>query len=69
MLHRSRLRVTAGQLKGEILVDGQRAFFEATLTEYGVQATFDQHPSSEYPLDQRNAFLALERFIEENLRG
>jgi hypothetical protein len=61
--------LTGGRLQGEILVAGQRAFFEAEINELGITATFDPHPSSEARVDDWQLLRALERFIEEHLRG
>lgn len=65
----TRLLVTEGTLRGEILVVGQRAHFEAEIGEMGVRATFEPHSASEAPVDQWQLLRALDKFIEENLRG
>lgn len=69
MEHKARLMVTGGQLRGEILVAGQRAWFDVEINELGVRATFEPHPASESAVDSWQLLRALERFIEENLRG
>lgn len=66
---KARIRLSNATLSGQILLDGQRAYFEANINGERVDAEFRQHPDSEKHLDQWALFRALETFIDENLRG
>jgi hypothetical protein len=56
-------------MRGELLTQGARVRFEATVDGPHVDATFEPHEKSERPIDDWNAFKALEGFIDEHLRG
>lgn len=64
-----RIRIEAATLRGELLTQGARVRFEATVEGQNVSATFEPHEKSERPIDEWNAFKALEGFIDEHLRG
>lgn len=65
----ARIRARTVAISGEILLEGQRANFQARVNGPRVDAEFEQHPESERPLDQWELFRALERWIDENMRG
>lgn len=65
----ARIRVTTAGLRGEILLEGQRAHFSVTIQGQKVVADFQPHPQTEVPLDEWKLFRALEAFIDEHLRG
>ena len=65
----ARVRLGGAQLSGEILLEGQRAYFTANINGPRVDAEFRPHPETEQPLDQWQLFRALEKFIDEHLRG
>ena len=65
----ARIRATTVAISGEILLDGQRANFRARVNGPRVDAEFEPHPETERPLDQWELFRALERWIDDNMRG
>jgi hypothetical protein len=64
-----RIRIEHATLRGELLTQGARVRFEATVDGPKVDAIFELHEESERPIDDWNAFKALEGFIDEHLRG
>ena len=68
---RAALRVAGATIRGEMLLDGQRIDFRATIDYPRVDAEFELavRDCSGRELDQWTALRALERFIDENLRG
>lgn len=65
----ARIRLTRATLSGEILLEGQRAYFTANIHGPRVDAEFQPHPETERALDQWQLFRALEKFVDTNLRG
>jgi len=65
----TRIRLHEGTFKGEILADGMRGIFEATVSGQRLDATFVQHERSEKDIDQWALFQLLQRWIETNLAG
>jgi len=65
----ARIRLSTATLSGEILLEGQRAYFTANVRGPRVDAEFQPHPETEKPLDQWQLFRALEKLIDTNLRG
>ena len=65
----TRIRLHEGTFKGEILADGMRARFEATVSGQRLDATFEKHERSERDIDQWALFQLLQRWIEINLAG
>jgi hypothetical protein len=68
---RAALRVHAATIQGEMLLDGQRIDFRATIDYPRVDAEFELSDldCSGRELDQWAALRALEAFIDERLRG
>lgn len=66
---KARIRLGKAEVRGEILLEGQRATFTATINGPRVSADFQPHPATEVPLDEWKLFRALEAFIDEHLRG
>lgn len=64
-----RIRIEHATMRGELLTQGARVRFEATVNGPNIDATFEPHEASERPIDDWNAFKALEGFIDEHLRG
>jgi hypothetical protein len=63
-----RIRLDGAVLNGEMLLDGFRIGFSARVDGQKVDAEF--RPTSEgQVVDEWTAFRALERWIDENLRG
>lgn len=63
-----RVRLREGTLAGEILLEGERVAFTARIDGALVRAEFE--PTAEgQVVDQWTAFRALDRWIDENLRG
>lgn len=63
-----RVRLHSATLTGEMLLDGQRIVFRAEIDGPKVDAWFD--PTKEgQSVDSWLAFRALDRWIDENLRG
>ena len=65
----TRVRVLEGTFKGEILADGMRARFHATVGDQRLGATFERHERSEKEIDHWALFQLLQRWIETNLAG
>ena len=65
----TRVRVHRGVLKGEIMADGMRAYYDATIRDQRLDATFTKHERSEKEIDQWALFQLLQRWIETNLAG
>lgn len=65
----TRVRVHRGELKGEIMADGMRAYYDATIRDQRLDATFTKHERSEREIDQWALFQLLQRWIEMNLAG
>lgn len=63
----TRVRVLEGTFKGEILADGMRAYYDATIRGQRLDATFERHERSEREIDQWALFQLLQRWIETNL--
>lgn len=59
-----RVRLREGTLVGEMLLDGQRIAFTARINGPKVDVEF-----ADPGVDQWTAFRALDRWIDENLRG
>ena len=68
---RAALRIHTATIRGEMLLDGQRIDFRATINYPRVDAEFElaDRDCSGRELDQWLALRALETFIDENLRG
>jgi len=68
---RAALRVAGATIRGEMLLDGQRIDFRATIDYPRIDAEFElaARDCSGRALDQWLALRALETFIDENLRG
>ena len=67
--HLAKVRVTSAVLSGMMLLDGQRIPFKATVDYPKVNADIDSRCDAGKPVDQWKAFRALERFIDDQLRG
>lgn len=65
----ARIRLSKAKFAGEILLDGQRATFSAHVSGPRLDAEFQLHPQSDKPLDEWQLFRALEKFVDDNLRG
>lgn len=65
----TRVRVHRGVLKGEIMADGMRAYYDAEIRDQRLDATFTKHEKSEKEIDQWALFQLLQRWIETNLAG
>ena len=61
-----RVRIVDAQLRGELLLAGQRVGFEATIQGANIDAAFDRLPPG---VSDWDAFQLLERFIAHYLRG
>jgi hypothetical protein len=66
---RAAIRVATATITGEMLLDGQRIAFEARVAYPKIDATFADEATDGTPVDQWKALLALETFIDEQLRG
>ena len=66
---RAAVRVASATLSGEMLLQGQRIPFEARIAYPKIDATFAPLALDGTPVDQWTALLALETFIDEQLRG
>ena len=64
-----RIRIQTATLRGELLTQGARVYFEANIDGSKVDAVFEPHEKSENQIDDWNALKALEGFIDEHLRG
>lgn len=64
-----RIRIQTATLRGELLTQGARVYFEANIDGPKVDAVFEPHEASENQIDDWNALKALEGFIDEHLRG
>ena len=65
----ARIKIDKGEFSGQILHEGQRAYFKARVNGTRVDAEFDPHPDTERPLDLWELFKLLEKFIDDNMRG
>jgi hypothetical protein len=63
-----RVRLHSATLVGEMLLDGERLAFRAEIDGRKVDAEFDSVPEGQH-VDQWTAFRALDRWIDETLRG
>jgi hypothetical protein len=63
-----RVRLHSATLTGEMLLDGQRIAFRAEIVGPKVEAWFDPTKDGQ-EVDRWLAFRALDRWIDENLRG
>jgi hypothetical protein len=63
------VRVATATLSGEMLLDGQRFKFHASVAYPRVDAEFARVDDNSTPVDQWKALRALETFIDEHLRG
>lgn len=63
-----RVRLHSATLTGEMLLDGQRIAFRAEIDGPKVDAWFDPTKDGQQ-VDSWLAFRALDRWIDENLRG
>lgn len=63
-----RVRLHSATLTGEMLLDGQRIAFRAEIDGPKVDAWFDPTKDGQ-SVDSWLAFRALDRWIDENLRG
>lgn len=64
-----RIRIESATMRGELLTQGARVRFEVKVDGPKIEAVFEPHEKSERPIDDWNAFKALEGFIDEHLRG
>lgn len=67
MMGRARVRVQDLTARGQLLLDGKIVDFELTI-EDGVKISAD-FPKAGPDVDIWRAFKALEKFVEDNLRG
>jgi hypothetical protein len=65
----ARVRINKAELDGQIMHEGQRAYFTATVNGPRVDAEFRQHPDSEKPLNLWELFKLLEKFVDDHMRG
>jgi hypothetical protein len=63
-----RVRLHSATLTGEMLLDGQRIAFRAEIDGGKVDAWFDPTKDGQ-EVDRWLAFRALDRWIDDNLRG
>jgi hypothetical protein len=63
-----RVRLHSATLTGEMLLDGQRIAFRAEINGPKVEAWFDSTKDGQ-EVDRWLAFRALDRWIDETLRG
>jgi hypothetical protein len=63
-----RVRLHSATLTGEMLLDGQRIAFRAEIDGGKVDAWFDSTKDGQQ-IDRWLAFRALDRWIDDNLRG
>ena len=63
-----RVRLHSATLTGEMLLDGQRIAFRAEINGPKVEAWFDPTKDGQ-EVDRWLAFRALDRWIDDNLRG
>ena len=63
-----RVRLHSATLTGEMLLDGQRIAFRAEINGPKVEVWFDPTKDGQ-EVDRWLAFRALDRWIDENLRG
>ena len=63
-----RVRLHSAILTGEMLLDGERLAFRAEIDGGKVDAEFDPTKVGQH-VDQWTAFRALDRWIDETLRG
>jgi hypothetical protein len=63
-----RVRLHSATLTGEMLLDGQRIAFRAEINGQKVDAEFKPTKDGQ-KVDRWLAFRALDRWIDENLRG
>ena len=63
-----RVRLNGAILTGEMLLEGQRIGFRAEVNGQKVDAWFDPLKDGQ-EVDRWKAFRALDRWIDENLRG
>ena len=69
MDHNARIRIKKATISGEIMHEGQRAYFRANIDGTRVDAEFDQHPESEQRLNLWELFKLLEKHIDQHWRG
>lgn len=65
----ARIRIVSGEIDGEIMHEGQRAYFSAHINGTKVDAEFRPHPESERPLNLWELFKLLEKHIDTHMRG
>ena len=66
---RAAVRVASATLSGEMLLNGQRIPFQATISPQRVDATFDEMAVDGSRVDHWLALRALETFVDEHLGG
>lgn len=65
----ARIKITTGEFSGLMLLEGQRIRFRTEVHAFGIDAEFDKLLPDDPEIDLWKAFKALEKWVDDNMRG
>lgn len=66
---KARIKIATGEFSGLMLLDGQRIRFETEVHAFGINAEFKKVVPDDPEIDLWRAFKALEKWVDDNMRG
>lgn len=68
-MSKARIKITTGEFSGLMLLDGRQMRFTVRVHQFGIDAEFDKLLPEDPEIDVWKAFRALEKWIDDNMRG
>lgn len=68
-MSKARIKIATGEFQGLMLLDGQRIRFSARIHAFGVDGEFEKLLPEDPEVDVWKAFRALEKWVDDNMRG
>ena len=65
----ARIKTTDGEFRGLMLLDGRQIRFTVRVHQFGTDAEFEKLLPGDPEVDVWKAFLALEKWVDDNMRG
>ena len=63
------IKITTGEFQGLMLLEGQRIRFKVQVHQFGVDAEFEKLLPEDPEVDVWTAYRALEKWVDDNMRG
>lgn len=65
----ARIKITTGEFSGLMLLDGRQMRFTVRVHQFGIDAEYDKLRPEDPEIDMWKAFRALEKWVDDNMRG